>query len=199
MMSIQPLQLDIQQAAFLHNAVLSGIHAAKGTAHSLVLTLDDEALGFNGWDSYDAVVGKHDPKTQAKKTTLLYRGETGMLERLRRGLPGFDALERMAIKACGGRMVVAFVHVLQQSSAQACFQWHTDTETGGYERVRYTVVVLLSNTRSSMQIQGEPEFFYEGAGASARFPSAEVHRSGAATPGTIKIALMMKREGERLW
>ena len=96
-------------------------------------------------------------------------------------------------------MVVAYVHVLQQSSAQACFNWHTDTATEGYERVRKTVVVLLSDTHSSMQIQGEPEFYYYGAGSAAMFDSAIVHRSGAASPGTVKIALMMKRNLKRLW
>jgi hypothetical protein len=98
----------------------------------------------------------------------------------------------MALAACPGT-AVAFVHVLQQSSAQACFNWHTDTATKGYEHVVKTLVVLLSNTRSSMQVQGESEFFYEGAGAAALFPSAAVHRSGVATPGTLKIVLMLKK------
>ena len=200
-MSIQSLQLNLHDAARLHDAVLCGVAAAKGTSHSLVLTLGERApaLGFNGWASYVDVVGaKHDSRTQAKRTTLLYRGETGMLERLCSGLPGFGALIRLALEACPG-MVVAYVHILQQSSAQACFNWHTDSATEGYERVRKTLVVLLSDTHSSMQVKDEPEFNYKGAGSAALFDSASVHRSGAATPGTVKIAVMLKRNLKRLW
>jgi hypothetical protein len=191
-MSITRLSLPHDAAASLFNAIADGITAAKGTDASLVMTLDGKPLGFRGWNSYSNVVGaKHNAKVQAKHTTLLYRGETGMLQRLRRGLPGFDELERMALEACPG-MQVAFVHVLQQSSAQACFNWHTDTQTEGYDAVRKTMVVLLTDTMSSMQIQGEPEFAYCGVGAAALFDSDRVHRSGQASAGTLKIALMLK-------
>ena len=153
------VQVVLKEAAFKEAALECGT-----TANSLVLSLGGKRLGFNGWDSYINVVGAtHNAKAQAKHTTLLYRGEAGMLQRLRAGLPGFDALERMALVACPG-MQVAFVHVLQQSSAQACFSWHTDTETEGYGAVRKTMVVLLSDTASSMQVQDEPEFVYSGVG-----------------------------------
>ena len=191
-MSITRLIFPHDDAASLCDAIADGITAAKGTDASLVMILDGETLGFRGWNSYSNVVGAmHNAKVQAKHTTLLYRGETGMLQRLRRGLPGFDALERMALEACPG-MQVAFVHVLQQSSAQACFNWHTDTQTEGYDAVRKTMVVLLSDTASSMQVQGEPEFAYSGVGAAALFDSDRIHRSGQASAGTLKIALMLK-------
>ena len=186
------LRLDADHAIQLGDALRHGAVTAKGTANSLVLSLDGKPRGFRGWNSYNNVVGaKHNAKVQAKHTTLLYRGEAGMLQRLRAGLPGFDALERMALVACPG-MQVAFAHVLQQSSAQACFNWHTDTQTEGYDAVRKTMVVLLSDTTSSMQIQGEPEFAYSGVGAAALFDSDRVHRSGQASAGTLKIALMLK-------
>jgi len=191
-MSITSLRLEAEYAIQLGDALRHGVVTAKSTAHSLVLSLGGKPLGFNGWDSYINVVGAtHNAKAQAKHTTLLYRGEAGMLQRLRAGLPGFDALERMALVACPG-MQVAYVHVLQQSSAQACFNWHTDTETEGYGAVRKTMVVLLSDTASSMQIQGEPEFAYSGVGAAALFDSDRIHRSGQASAGTLKIALMLK-------
>ena len=191
-MSITSLYLDADHAIQLGNALRDGAVAAKSTANSLVLSLGGKRLGFKGWASYVNVVGAtHNAKAQAKHTTLLYRGETGMLQRLRAGLPGFDSLERMALDACPG-MQVAFVHVLQQSSAQACFNWHTDTQTEGYDAVRKTMVVLLSDTASSMQVQGEPEFAYYGVGAAALFDSDRIHRSGQASAGTLKIALMLK-------
>jgi hypothetical protein len=191
-MSITSLYLDAEHAIQLGNALRDGAVAAKSTANSLVLSLGGKRLGFKGWASYVNVVGAtHNAKAQAKHTTLLYRGETGMLQRLRAGLPGFDSLERMALDACPG-MQVAFVHVLQQSSAQACFNWHTDTETEGYGAVRKTMVVLLSDTASSMQVRDEPEFVYSGVGAAALFDSDRIHRSGQASAGTLKIALMLK-------
>ena len=119
-MSITSLYLDAEHAIQLGNALRDGAVAAKSTANSLVLSLGGKRLGFNGWGSYINVVGAtHNAKAQAKHTTLLYRGEAGMLQRLRAGLPGFDALERMALVACPG-MQVAFVHVLQQSVASRC-------------------------------------------------------------------------------
>ena len=191
-MSITPLSLDDEHAIQLGDALCHGAVAAKGTANSLVLSLGGKLLGFNGWNSYINVVGAtHNAIAQAKHTTLLYRGEAGMLQRLRAGLPGYDALERMALDACPG-MQVAFIHVLQQSSAQACFNWHTDTQTEGYSAVRKTMVVLLTDTTSSMQIEGEPEFVYPGVGAAALFDSDRIHRSGQASAGTLKVALMLK-------
>jgi hypothetical protein len=54
------------------------------------------------------------------------------------------------------------------------------------------MVVLLSDTASSMQVQDEPEFVYSGVGAAALFDSDRIHRSGQASAGTLKIALMLK-------
>ena len=135
-MSITSLSMDFNAASELRDALLGGVAAATGTRNSIVLTLGGKETGFNGWASYSDIVGaSHRPKEQAKRTTLLFRGEDGLLSSLRGGLPGFDALIRMAHQACAG-MRVAFVHVLQQSSPQACFNWHTDTATPGYGRVR---------------------------------------------------------------
>ena len=147
-MGLQLLLLAESVANQLGDALRHGAVAAKGTTHSMVLSLDGETFGFNGWNNYQKVNSeKHNAKEQAKFTTLLYRGEAGLLQHLRAGLPGFDSLESMALDACPG-MQVAFVHVLQQNSAQACFSWHTDTETEGYGAVRKTMVVLLSDTSS---------------------------------------------------
>ena len=41
------------------------------------------------------------------------------------------------------------------------------------------MVVLLSDTASSMQVQDEPEFVYSGVGAAALFDSDRIHRSVA--------------------
>ena len=105
-MSITSLFLDAEHAIQLGNALRHGAVAAKSTANSLVLSLGGKRLGFNGWGSYINVVGAtHNAKAQAKHTTLLYRGEAGMLQHLRAGLPGFDSLERMALDACPGMQV----------------------------------------------------------------------------------------------
>ena len=191
-MSVVSLRLDLGSAIQLSDSIRHGVAAAKNTANSMVLSLDGETLGFNGWSSYIDVIGaKHNASAQAKHTTLLFRGEAGILQRLRVGLRGFGAVVDMALEACPG-MEVAFVHVLRQSSPQACFSWHTDTATEGYADVRKTLVVLLSATSSTMQIKGEPEFVYSGMGSAALFDSDRVHRSGAASAGTLKIALMLK-------
>ena len=200
-MSIRKLQLGLTEAETLYSALCKGIANSKGFRHSLELHLRSAAqpfaptvsTAFYGWGSYVNVPDcKHNATEQSKHTTLLYRGEPGLLQQLRLGLPGFDALVRMAEDACPG-FEVAFAHVLQQSSPQACFGWHTDTATEGYEDVRKTLVVLLSDTESSMQIEGRSQpFVYSGVGCAALFDSDCMHCSGPASHGTIKVALMLR-------
>ena len=138
-MHITNMHFSYEPAKQLSEDLKLGIANAKGTTNSLVLKLDGEKLAFNGWSNFKDIVGTaHNAKMQAKHTTMLYRGEPGMLQRLCTGLPGFGALVDMALAKCPG-MEVAFVHVLQQSSQQACFNWHTDTATQGYEKIRKTM------------------------------------------------------------
>ena len=87
------------------------------------------------------------------------------------------------------------IHILQQSSDQAIFTWHRDTEE--FERIRLSVVVNLTNTYTTMQIGGRPEFAYQ-LGTCAIFPSNAIHRSGHAAYGTIKIALFFMAEWKQL-
>jgi hypothetical protein len=199
-MSIRPVSMPAPAAERLHDALVRGVAAAASTPHSIILALGGpEPLGFNGWGSYDSVRdARHDPLEQSKTTCLLYRGEPGMLERLRYGLPGFDAVARLVADEAPG-FKIAFVHVLLQSSAQATFAWHRDNETEGYGRVRKTLVVLLSDTLSSMQVKGKAPFQYGRRGSGALFGADEVHRSGAASPGTVKVAVMLERNLRRLW
>lgn len=117
-----------------------------------------------------------------------------MLGRLRNHLPGFDALAQLAKKTCPD-LRLEYAHVLQQTDAQACADWHTDTQTAGYERVQKTLVAQLSRTQSEMQIRvgdrAVETFQYDGMGSIALFNSAAEHRSGKATFGTIKVAFFL--------
>ena len=198
--AIQPVSMPAPAAEELHDALVRGAADATNSPHSIVLALGGPVpLGFNGWDSFgDVNAARHNPREQSKKTSILYRGEPGMLERLRRGLPGFEAVTELVADVAPG-FKIAFVHVLLQSSAQATFAWHRDNETEGYERVRKTLVVLLSDTPSSMQVRCQAPFQYGRRGSGALFGADEVHRSGAASPGTVKVAVMLERSLQRLW
>jgi hypothetical protein len=89
-------------------------------------------------------------------------------------------------------MEIALVHALFQDSPQACFNWHCDNEVEGSEDVLRTIVILLSDTASGMQVKGFAEYAYDGQGSAALFDSGAVHRSGHADPGTVKVALFLK-------
>ena len=54
-----------------------------------------------------------------------------------------------------------------------------------------TIVILLSDTHSSMQVKGFKEYAYDGQGSAVMFDSGAVHR-GHAAAGTVKVALFLK-------
>ena len=87
-------ELDPVNVANLRDVINKGVKHAKGSPHSLILSLGAGILsqGFNGWAKYTDVVGaKHNSKVQSKRTTKLYDREAGMLEKLRSGLCAFRA------------------------------------------------------------------------------------------------------------
>ena len=202
--SITSLQLSLDNARRLSEALHQGFEDARGYSSrgyscSLALKLDGEEgspTGFHGWSDFRAVRGtKHNAKAQRRVTAVLFHAKHGMdkLGKLRAGLAGFVALERLAYGAAPGHQVHA-VHVLRQSSQQACSDFHRDNAVLDYRCVRKTIVVLLSDTPSSMQMEGEEEFIYEKMGAAAIFDSGSSHRSGNAAPGVLKAVLMLSEK-----
>ena len=174
-----------------------GVAAAQKSEASanLLLHMKGRLYSFHGFGTYQFVRSPvHQPLEQKKVAILLYRGEPGLLPTLRKELPGFNALCTFAELHCA-EMEVAFVHALFQTSPQACWDWHTDTGTKGYERVKRTLVVQLSNTISEMEIMdkdGRVHTLSYGQGGAVLFDSNARHRSGTATRGTIKMTLMMR-------
>lgn len=191
------LHFNVLEARRLHTSMCEGVAAAqKSEAHAnLLLHLKGRLYSFHGFGTYQSVRSPvHQPLEQKKVAILLYRGEPGLLLTLRQELPGFNALCTFAELHCS-EMEVAFVHALFQTSPQACWNWHTDTGTKGYERVKRTLVVQLSNTISEMEIMdndGRVHTFSYDQGGAVLFDSNVRHRSGTATRGTIKMTLMMR-------
>lgn len=196
------LHLAEDAAHRLHDAICAGVRAAERNndrpgAPRLVLRLQGRRYSFYGFGTFDAVRAyEHDPLAQEKAAILLYRGEAGMLTTLRQELAGFEALCSLAEATCPGLEIV-YAHVLLQSNAQACLDWHRDTETRGYRHVKTTLVVLISKTYSTMDIVDRDgsvkTLTYRGRGSAVRFDADCEHRSGAASPGTVKVALMLAR------
>ena len=111
-------------------------------------------------------------------------------------IPGLREMLAHALDAAGPGSDLLYLDVLCQRShsrhdvqpnRQAEFSWHQDTEEGRGQRL--TLVYLLSHGRSSMCVAGNPEFEYGGMGVGALFPSVAWHRSGFASPNTLKVAL----------
>ena len=192
---LTPLRVDKGMAAALLDALRQARKAAKGHKETLRFPGRGDRgapLRFHGWNTYSNVAcAKHDPAQQAKHTCVLYRGERGMLQRLSAALPGFGDVLALASSASPG-MEIALVHALFQDSPQACFNWHCDNGVEGSEDVLRTIVILLSDTASSMQVKGFAEYAYDGQGSAVLFDSGAVHRSGNATAGTVKIALFLR-------
>jgi len=114
-----------------------------------------------------------------------------MLQRLSALLPGFGDVLVLADRVAPN-MEIAMVHALFQDSPQARFRWHRDNKVKGSEDVECTIVILLSDTRSSMQVEGFEEYAYDGQGSAVLFDSGAVHRSGHAAAGTVKIAIFLR-------
>ena len=191
------LHFNVLEARRLHTSMCEGVAAAQKSEASanLLLHMKGRLYSFHGFGTYQFVRSPvHQPLEQKKVAILLYRGEPGLLLTLRQELPGFNALCTFAELHCS-EMEVAFVHALFQTSPQACWDWHTDNETKGYERVKRTLVVQLSNTISEMEIMdddGRVHTLRYGQGGAVLFDSNARHRSGTATRGTIKMTLMMR-------
>lgn len=100
-------------------------------------------------------------------------------------LPGFKDVYDIAKDAAGGFELLD-MHVLQQSSAQAIFSWHVDTEQSN--KIVLSQVFNLTATQTSMQVAGHDEVEYGGQGQGKMFLSNAHHRSGYAQNGTVKIA-----------
>eukprot|EP00966_Prymnesium_polylepis_P115999 2681264-Prymnesium_polylepis.2 len=100
------------------------------------------------------------------------------------GLAGLDELIAYAKGLAGAHTLLA-CHMLRQDSSQACFAWHQDNLNNPHTVI--SMVFLLSDTTSSMQVAGQPPFAYDGVGSGVIFPSEAHHRSGPASPGTLKI------------
>ena len=88
---------------------------------------------------------------------------------------------------------IAFVHLLDQTSAQAQFSWHVDNNPHdeGYGEIKLSFVFSITDTRSSMQVAGKAEFEYEGAGSGCMFSAGLWHASGHAEAGTLKVAVFL--------
>lgn len=191
---VRRAQVDRTDAVRLRDALTTGIAAAEGLP-SLTLTLEGRAYRFYGWNDFEQVrSAAHDPSAQTKSTITIYRGEPGLLALLRRALPGFDAVCTLAEQACP-LLQIGFVHGLIQSCAQACLDWHVDRETIGYKQVQKTVVTCLTDTDTSLDVQAADGtvhgFRYNGEGSTIIFDAGLLHRSGPASQGTLKVALML--------
>ena len=138
---------------------------------------------FDGYSSYKKIEGDFNPEEQRKMTTML--GGQQFLDVLCTHMKGFPEVYHQA-KQLAGSLDLLDMHVLSQSSAQAIFSWHQDTEQ--FAHMILSVVVMLTDTKSSMHVASFDEVEYKGHGSGLAFLSNAVHRSGFAEFGTRKIA-----------
>ncbi|GMH81953.1 hypothetical protein TrVE_jg7744 [Triparma verrucosa] len=165
-----------EQGRFKHNElVLCPTEMASSTREL-------PPISFSGFDTYNKIVADHDAAAQRKYTTMLRVTE---LPNLVKYLDGFKGVYDVA-KSYAGGFELLDMHVLQQSSAQAIFSWHVDTEQSN--KIVLSQVFNLTPTKTSMQVAGYNELEYGGQGSGKMFLSNAHHRSGYAEDGTVKIA-----------
>ena len=165
---------------------------------------------FWGFETYDRVQAPLVRSAQKKYTTMLpvhELEETSWQPLLFNGLAGLEETIRLAKAQAGGLTLLA-CHLLRQDSLQACFSWHQDNRNNPFTRL--SMVFLLSADSSTMRIAGFAPFEYRSQGEGSAFPSEAHHRSGGASPGTIKItfffgdatpsaALLVARQARGEW
>lgn len=139
---------------------------------------------FQGYNSYGKThADQLDAKEQSKFTTVL---PGDRIDLLCSAIGGFSEMLSFCQEFAGSLQFLS-AHILRQDSPQARFRWHRDTEQG--TNYVLTIVFLLSQTKSTMQVAGFEEVHYLGPGSGVAFPSDSEHRSGHADPGTLKIAI----------
>ena len=90
------------------------------------------------------------------------------------------------------------IDILRQSTngkngaKEALFGWYVDNQNEKIES-EMTIVILLSDTASAMQIAGLKEFDYDRVGCAACFQSKLWHRSAFAAEHTTKLSLFCKK------
>ena len=154
---------------------------------SLLLSNGKRNKLFTGYNEYFKHQGEHSGEEQKKVTTLIPYDD---ISYARNGLKKMENLLSLCTPYTSG-LYFFQLHVLRQTSTQALFTWHRDTEE--FDFISTTIVVLLTSSHSTMQVAGKPMFVYPTAGTCAIFPADATHRSGTSSPGTIKIALFFAK------
>ena len=170
-----------------------------------------------GWSNvYEGVVDQNKAKQQESVVVLPEKGNH-VQTLMQRMPPAQHLLEELMFKMLDERdglfkeklgkgrnkmkkRQVAFFFGVNRASS---FEFHRDTVTNELSSAMNkedwagaTTVTLLSSSRSSMQVAGGKEVYYEKPGETVLFNADLFHRSGEAYPGTIKMAVHWVRPGE---
>ena len=208
------LSVSVQDADELYNALIKAyeIGAEHGYKDGeLYVTHETSStrkrwMAYAGFSTYALNHGDKDDQNgnRQKKCTTVVPGKD--LTFLCNAIPAIRPLANMAREyAC---MDIAFIDILRQSSTgeqggkESLFDWHRDND-GDRAKVRLTIIFLLTNTKTSMQVCGFDEMHYGEQGSGVAFMSKMWHRSCFAEAGTMKIAFFMagkmKRTQNKSW
>ena len=151
-----------------------------------------------GYDNYRYIHDDWDEKGSAirqAKNTVVFQGEN--FEDVMKScneVSKFVSEVQNVIK----HTVIAF-HILKQSvtgkdgAPEAVFYWHIDRKFE-LKDAYLSVIVNLRDTKTSMQVAGYKEYFYDGIGSAAIFYSKLWHKTGIAEDGTMKVAFFCGKD-----
>ena len=199
------LPLIASQISDLAETIRDGFSRAqrRNSKSACVWILPDKSILYaNGFSWYSNVhADVHNTAQQRKNTCILNVGDheahksSHYLLSLCSVMPALGVILRFCYKKCPS-LRVAHCHILRQASEHARFAWHTDNDPGDFESkitrsVKKTFVFNLTSSHTSMQLQGEEEFFFKKPGVGALFDSAVVHKTVKADDKTLKLAVFM--------
>lgn len=152
---------------------------AKQQASCLWHTSYGTPICAHGYKDFFKVRGRHSPSDQYKTTCAIEADRLWLFVTV---LPHLDEIVQFCEAFKPGKQV-AKLHILDQSSEQSIFDWHTDNDPSlgdGYGDIAVSFVFSLSYIQTHLKVAGAgKEFVYETIGSGACFDPSLFHKSGS--------------------
>lgn len=178
-------------------------------ANQLCLSANGEERYFVGFNTYPKMQGSRTVEgynRQRKYTTTIHKSYINfLLQAIPEVKDVVQVVQSVLCDRADEGLELYCVDILRQSSTgdqgamEALFDTHSDNE-GNRRIVSHSVVVLLSETSSSMRMNGFDTYEYPRVGSGVLFMSNDEHMSIHASPSTMKIALFfVEHTPSHLW
>ena len=175
-------QIDPKQARELY---INVVQKWSNDTDMLSVPVTKGVTIFEGFENYPGALGDMDLQKYSSAVMKQKWLTKGSCEKL---WPELFMVQKEMQDMMGDGYVLVRIHLLHFKNLSVCFNFHTDSKEHDDLTIELSVIMELSDTKSTMQIAGEASITYDSAGVLHAFDSRLWHRSGAARTDTIKIA-----------